>query len=75
MDNALLQVKIAELHAKAVKIRKEEFIEEFMTHITCHESDREELKRLIARSFDKGVDTFVQTELQIMAALEEEGVI
>lgn len=75
MSNIELKFKIADLHAKAVNRRKEEFIEEFMKHITCHEDDREGLKKLIARSFDEGVEAFVQTQIEIMEALEEEGVI
>ena len=76
MNNKLeMSMKIAKLHEEAVERRKEEFIEEIMKCVHCHESDRESVKRLIGRSFDEGAEAFVKTEIEIMEALEEEGVL
>ena len=66
-------IKIAEVHYEAVLRRKAEFIEEVMDHVHCHEEDKETLRKLVARSFQEGVDAFVKTQLQIMEVLEEEG--
>ena len=73
MNRAEMAVKIAELHRQAVERRKEEFIEEIMNHVYCHDSDREHIKKLIDRSFIEGINAYIETELQIITALEEEG--
>ena len=68
-----MSIKIAEVHYEAILRKKAEFIEEVMEHVHCHDADKETLRKLVARSFQEGVDAFVTTQLQIMEVLEEEG--
>ena len=74
MDNMVeTRYKIAEAHFEALERRKAEYITEVMKHVHCHEADKETIRKLVARSFQEGIDAFVITQLQIMEALEEEG--